>query len=306
MWSRPRLADRAPPPRRRQRGFALLLVIWVISLLAVLATSLLTDTRTQTLLVRNSLESARAGALAEAGVSLAINGLLDPNSQSRWPADGRERDISYDGGTIRVVITDENGKIDLNLASLEVLAGLFASRGLEPDLRASLLAEIDRRRSEASRSALPLLSGRQLLPANAPTPKAFNSVQELGSLPGLSRATFDRVLPFLTVYSQSGFVNPLTAPREVLEAIPGIDPPEVEALLAAQATPPGAAGGTAPTIPANLTQYLGQTAFSAATITATGVTAGGTTFVREAIVEVTNAPTQPYRIVEWRQPTGGS
>ena len=87
----------------------------------------MTDTRTQTLLVRNNLETARAASLAEAGVTLAINGLLDSDPATHWAPDGRPRQLSYGGGTITVVMKDENGKIDLNLAPPELLAAVKAS-----------------------------------------------------------------------------------------------------------------------------------------------------------------------------------
>ena len=305
MWSGP-VNNGVGAPAKSERGFALLLVIWVVSLLTVLATMLLSDTRNEALLVRNNLETARASALAEAGVTLAIAGLLDPNPSTRWSADGTPHRIAYDGGTVTVTMADENGKIDLNLAPLELLGSLFATQGLDSDLRGKLLAEIDRRRKAAAQLT-PLNFSRALIPLGGLSPRsAFYSVEDLRSIPDLNRAAFERLRPFLTVYSQSGHINPLTAPRQVLLAIPGINPLEVDALIAARkdfgtnlnpGSLPPLTGGQ---------QYLGFVGSGgAAAVTSEGVTAGGASFTREAIVSLTDAPLQPYRILEWRQPISG-
>jgi len=267
---------------------------------------LLADTRNDALLVRNNLETARASALAEAGVALAITGLLDPSPDTRWQPDGQPHQIPYGGGTIAVALVDENGKVDLNLSPLELLDSLFATRGIDADLRAQLVAEIDRRRKTSTQSS-PLTLGRIQVPiAGLSSRNAFYSVEDLRSVPGLTRADFERLRPFLTVFSQSGRINPLTAPREVLLAIPGINPVEVQALLEARTNfgtnlnpaslPPLTAGQ----------QYIGFVGSGGtATVISTGTTAGGASFTREAIVGVTNTPLQPYRIFEWRQPIDG-
>lgn len=61
---------------RRQRGLALVVVLWVLVLLALIAASFTYTTRTEVNLTRNLIEAARAEALADAGVNRAILGLL--------------------------------------------------------------------------------------------------------------------------------------------------------------------------------------------------------------------------------------
>ena len=58
--------------RVRQRGVALVLVMWVAVLLAVVASSFIVERRTETLVMRNSLSMARAEAIADAGVQRAV------------------------------------------------------------------------------------------------------------------------------------------------------------------------------------------------------------------------------------------
>src|SRR5476651_2679089 len=87
-------------------------------------------------------ETAQARALAEAGVFLSIPRLLDPTPETQWRPDGKERGIEYGGGAIRVTLQDEGGKIDLNAAPDELLAGLFDVLGVGPDEAARLVDAI--------------------------------------------------------------------------------------------------------------------------------------------------------------------
>jgi hypothetical protein len=71
-------------PRYEERGMALLLVIWVLALLSLLAAGLTVAARSEAVLVRNREQSAQAQAIAEAGVSLAILGLLEIDPAAQW------------------------------------------------------------------------------------------------------------------------------------------------------------------------------------------------------------------------------
>ena len=65
----------------RQRGIALLIVLWGLVLLAVIAVSFASGTRTETMLARNLVDNAKARALADAGVHRAIFELLAPQTK---------------------------------------------------------------------------------------------------------------------------------------------------------------------------------------------------------------------------------
>ena len=70
----------APPSEHGQRGIVLIAVLWVVTLLAIVAASFMTETRTDTRLARNLVDVAEAEALADAGVFRAIQELLTPKS----------------------------------------------------------------------------------------------------------------------------------------------------------------------------------------------------------------------------------
>ncbi len=63
------------------RGLALVIVLWGLVLLAVIAASFTSGTRTETMLARNLIENAKAEALADAGVYRAVHELLAPKSE---------------------------------------------------------------------------------------------------------------------------------------------------------------------------------------------------------------------------------
>src|SRR5258708_1971408 len=112
------------------------------------------NAQTELKVARNQYDTARARALADAGISLAIIGILDPTPETRWRAAGEEHAIIYGDGTIRVGVQDEAGKISLNNAPDEILANLFRTLGMSPVESAGLATAIaewkEMRRSEGA------------------------------------------------------------------------------------------------------------------------------------------------------------
>jgi general secretion pathway protein K len=290
-----------------ERGFALLFVIWVLALLAVLAATLGVVTRTEATIAHNRVELARARGIAEAGVTLAEYSMLDSALATQWHADGSARIEAYGGGSVTITLQDEAGKIDLNAAPLELIAGLIAV--LDIDDGAALAHEIvDRRAAFAEpagppRGAAPggftnRLRGGGVAFDMRRMP--FATVAELRLLPGMTRPAYERIRPFVTVYSASAKINPLTAPSEVLLSVPGVSPQEVGFLLAARAHGSEPTGVGVPTL-SGADRYVEPGNLRAVTIRAFAVTDAGGNFEREAVVMMTDVPLRPIRFVEWRQ-----
>ncbi|HEY1506418.1 MAG TPA: hypothetical protein VGF92_19085 [Stellaceae bacterium] len=291
----------APEP---QRGFALLLVIWVLALLALLAAGVAADTSSETVITRSHLDIASARDAADSGVSLAILGLLDPDPTKHLPADGRETSFRFGNRTVAVSIADESGKIDLNSAPSELIAGLADELGMEASDRDALLAGIAARRETFTKLvgnpalfSSPLFSSIGGADPGGLGTQPFADTSEIESLPGLPRGAAARLLPYLTVYSQRPTINPLTAPREALLAVPGISPEEVDFFFTARYQTnfekPALSG---------VDRYIGVTPMRAVTVTAKA-RSGTASFTREAVVLISgNLPTGPYRILRWQQP----
>jgi general secretion pathway protein K len=305
----------------RQRGFALLAVLWISVLLGLLAAGLLAETATETRLARNLVEGAKARALAEAGVALALQRLAGGEEAEALVPDGRAYPFAYGEGAIVVSVQDEGGKINLNQAAPDLLAALFLALGADEELARRLAdAVVDWRDADAVRGpagaeeADYLAAGLGWLPRNAP----FQAIDELRLVIGMPAALAARAAPLVTVHSRSERVDPMTAPAAVLLALPGARPAEVEAWLvrrAALAEAPPAP--TAPTAPARSpragrgrvaeTPPFGEDYLRVSsrrdtfTIRAEARTAGGAGAALEALVRMQRGQEAPYRVLAWRR-----
>jgi general secretion pathway protein K len=282
------LRQRARTPIR-QRGFALVAVLWLILALALLGGAFLRQARGHSRLALTQLESARAEALADAGVERAKLALLAVDPASAWRADGRPYALAIDGGTVTVSLQDEAGKIDLNRAGEAVLQGLFQQAGRSPTAAQALADAVadfrdadDDRRPNGAEAADYAAAGESFTAKNA----AFATTDELRHVLGMDDALFRQVAPYVTVDSPRRTVNPATASALVLRALPNLESGQVDALLEARTTDDPSA------------LALGITT---ATIRADAVTAGGGRFIREAIIRRTTDPLRPFDVLSWRQ-----
>ena len=271
-----------------QRGIALVAVLWGLAILSIIAAAFLADTRSQGTIARNLMENAKAQALADAGVYRAIAGILSIDPAIAWRADGTAYQLSLGEGEVLITIADEGGKVDINRAQDRLLRELFEGSGMPENDAAALIDAIrdfadrdDDRRPAGAEDDDYVAAGLEWGAKDAP----FEAVEELQQVLGMSRPLYDRLAPFLTVYSGRAQVNPVVAPREVLMAMPGLGEEQVDALLARRAE------GDA------RVRSVG-TAF---TIRAAAVTSGGGQFIREAVVQRTADRRNPYLIREWRQ-----
>ena len=202
--------------RRAERGAALLIVLWMLLLLSLLAAAFLSMTRADLAIARNGIESARARALADAGVTRAVLAVADADPERRWRADGTRYAWRFGGGTVTVTIVSESGKIDLNTAPEPVLESLFHSAGADDAASARLADAALARRAAAPDPQMAAAGG-----AIDPGAPAFAAIEDLGSLPGIAASVLHGALPLVTVYSGTTTVDPMSAPRGVLLALPG-------------------------------------------------------------------------------------
>src|SRR5579863_87167 len=72
----------------RNRGFALLIVLWTLVLIAFIVGNLTARGRTEIRIASNLASNAAAQAAADGGVYQAIYNLSDPQPDRRWPLDG--------------------------------------------------------------------------------------------------------------------------------------------------------------------------------------------------------------------------
>ena len=214
------------PFASRQRGVALLLVLWACTLLVILLGGYAALARTEGLQARYQFAQTQAHYAAEAGVMRAIYGLQDPVLKQRWVGDGRPYAFHYDGANVTVSAIGEGGKVDLNAATPEVLQGLFHAAGLEQAQAQIVAGRVVAWRTQPSlegeadaQRAAYTVAGRNYGPRNGP----FASVEELQMVLGVTPALYRTVAADVTVWSGNPSPDPNIAPPLALAAIPGMD-----------------------------------------------------------------------------------
>lgn len=286
---------------RREHGLALVLVLWVLSLLAIIAGGFVFSTRTHTVLSGNLVSLAQAEALADAGVHRALYEMQIPRPElERWRGDGRPHLWEYQGNVIQITISDESAKIDLNTANELLLKLLFRYAGLD-DAAAGVLLDVlidwrdadSLRRPNGAEAEDYIAAGRKYTPTN----QRFRSIAELRQILGMNDDIYRRIANLITVYSNQPGFNSAIASRELLLAIPGADPAQVDAFIVARdAIQPGQ---PKPIFPVAQAFHSGDS--SVLSIRAEARMVDNTTFIREAVVRLP-VPGRQVLYLAWRAP----
>jgi len=270
--------------RDRQRGIALILVLWLTILLTVVGGSFAYGMRNEALAARNSLSLAQARALADGAIYRTVFELMRPRFAEAWSADGTVHAWDENGSHIAVNALDESGKIDLNTAPDGLIKGLLQTAAeVDADTAARLIDVIDDwkdaddlRRPNGAEAPDYQAAGLSYKPANAP----FESIAELQRVLGMTPAIYGRIADSLTVHSRMAGINPAFASRAVLLAVPGATPEIVDTYIAQRRD---ALAAKLPAPPFPVPGIVGAT-LNLWRIRAEVTMADGVTFAREAVV----------------------
>lgn len=212
------------PGPTRERGFALLIVLWAVVLLALLATQLAATGRTEVQLASNLRAAAVAEAAADGAVQAAAFHLLDPANP--WAADGTDRTLPVPGGAVAIRIENEAGKVNPNLADADLLRALLLRVGAEGQAAGTLAAAIvdwrtpaTPQRTLAAKAAAYGASGLAYGPPGAP----FADLEELGAVLGMTPALLARLAPYASVLTDAEPDYAVAAPpvRQALRDVSG-------------------------------------------------------------------------------------
>ncbi|MFM8332283.1 MAG: general secretion pathway protein GspK, partial [Candidatus Methylumidiphilus sp.] len=226
---------------RRQRGVALVVVLWMVSLLTIMAASFSLSTQRNTGLVNNAQDRARGLALADAGVHYALLMLSLPDPAQRWRGDGTPYAAQLPGGRVLLAIFDETGKVDINAASPQTLRILIAKVHGNAEEAAALADKIvDWRDGDSLRGVNGAeaedyrADGKPYVPQN----KNFQALEELQMVLGITPALYKKLEPLLTIYTGLDGVNPLKATAEALQLLLGWDAKTAADYIQARRTAP--------------------------------------------------------------------
>jgi general secretion pathway protein K len=289
---------------RRERGIALVLVIWLVTLLLVIAGSFTYAMRTDARASRNAAAIARGESLAQAAVARSLMELFKPpGSPEGWRRDGSLREWSFDGTPVAVRLSDESAKIDVNTANPELLKGLFRYAGLPEEEAVKLLDAIldwrdpdSLKRPFGAEEAEYSQAGLKGRPANFP----FQSTEELQLVLGMRPEVFQRIAPMITVYSRQPGVNPHLASRNALLAIPGVTPEQVDQYLGERER--ARAEGRAMPVFTAAGAYATYAQATSITVRAEVELERGISITREAVAMLTpQFPRRPWTLLAWRE-----
>ena len=294
---------------RRQRGAALLLVLFGLMLLAGLTIAFATTTRTSLVQSRNLGEQARARHLAEAALWATLHAVETGALDLRPDADGVVRHaVTFDGAAIAVALVPENARVDLNQAGESLVATALRAAGASAAEAGREAARIldwrdrdDAQRPEGAEAAAYRRAGLDHAPRN----DGFAAVDEVRRVLGLGEVRFRALAPLVTVHGFSDALDPMTAPPSLLAALPAADPIALQALLAARvARAAGESNVPVPVVPgAEALLAPGPNLAWTVRIEVGGEAA--VRFRREAVVWFGSDGDLPFRVIEWRAPGYG-
>jgi general secretion pathway protein K len=191
--------------RRRDAGFALIIVLWTLGLLALIGTQILASGRSDAQMARNLLDNAELEAATNGAIQQAIFRLID-RSDRRWLADGAEHVTRVGSATIEIRVDDEGGKVNPNIASEALLQALLLRVGANGTTAASLAAAIldwrtsgTQPRPHGAKAAQYLAAGRDYGPPGTD----FVGLDELRGILGMTPELLARLEPHMTVFSDS-------------------------------------------------------------------------------------------------------
>lgn len=222
----------------RQTGMALVLVLWFVALLSILAIGFSRSVRTEIKIAHNLMEDTRDRHLAEAAVQMGIHELLK-SDQDEFPSlvSGVSKGFLFDGRKLSYAIQDERGKVDLNQAPDELLLNLLQLAGAEDSQASGILDAIadwrddnDLRRLNGAELEDYEEAGLKAFPSN----RAFVSIAELQQVIGIDTELYNSLKPNITVHGFNEQINPQSAPKKVLEALPEVSTAEIDEIIAAR------------------------------------------------------------------------
>src|SRR5882724_812841 len=278
-----------------RRGVVLVTVLWSIALLSALAMAAAVTFRGFAGLMTVERDRVQADALLSAGIETAA-GIID--SLGDAPLMDIETRVNLTTGSARLRLNDEGGRIDVGKAPAAVLAALLQSVGA-PEAAAKDVAQRIVERRYPRKAARPDPTPRSTNSAAKPpeTGQPFSDVRQLLLVPGMAPEWVAAIEPLATVFGGET-INPLTAPRGVIAALPGVDKDQVEAFVRARRSTPADADRISRMVGA-AQQYLAAKPPRVASVELMAELVDGYAVAVRSVIVVLPQDSQPYRVLLW-------
>jgi general secretion pathway protein K len=205
-----RTASRTAPgrlsqlPPGGQRGFALLIVLWVLVLIAFITAHVTASGRTEIRIAGNLSANAAAQAAADGGIYQAIFNLSDPRPERRWALDRAAHEVQIGRSRVTLQLEDEDARINPSYGSTALLEALLRVVGSDPGSAAGLANAIAEWVGSArQRPPVALLAEYQAIGLDyGPPGTPLESLDELARVRGMTPALLAALRPHLTLFGQ--------------------------------------------------------------------------------------------------------
>jgi len=228
----------------KKKGFALLVVLWIMVILMVIVLSFSLMSRTDSHATIHFKETIEKRYIAEAGMQRALMELFHRGIyKNKQPVMEGNEPVRVDGtrysgqlGSDRYTfeIVEESGKINLNMlndSSAVILNTLLINLGVSKEDADTIVDSIldwkdsdELHRLHGAESDYYMTLPNPYRSKNA----AFETIEELLMVKGMTPEILygneqkPGICDFITVRSRTGGINVNTAPKEVLAALPGM------------------------------------------------------------------------------------
>jgi len=203
---------------RTRSGVALIAVLWLVAAMSLIIAGVVRSVRGEIQTAGLQRQAAVASALGDAAILLALQNMHAVQKEPRGTF--QVIPVQFEGQTRDVLVQPLNGLIDINNASVQLLAEMYRhAGGLRPDAAQTL--------------AQATVDTRQLKSAKGVT-QGFDAIEDLLRVPQMTYDLYVKVADLITadLRDGSGRVNALAAPVGVLQVLTGGDAPRAASLVA--------------------------------------------------------------------------
>jgi general secretion pathway protein K len=205
--------------QKSQQGLALLVVLWMISIMLMISASLLYSVKVESALTHYQRERAISHAHSEAALRYAIQQLLLNKPQREIKNLFKPFTWTFEDSQAEIHIVAENGLIDLNKAPRNLLKKLLIQNGVQEEKYRRLLDRIADFKDKDNLNRLNGAEDPDYIEAGFPAgakDAPFERIEELQQVLGIDVVLYRKLKKYLTVNAQSKGINPMLAPRHIL------------------------------------------------------------------------------------------
>lgn len=203
----------------RQRGIALIAVLWVTAFLTIIASTVAFQSRSSLQMTKNRVDMLKVTQAAEGAILITVADLVNAPEKFANFSRGKFNQFVVDNIEVEISLFDESGKVDLNTAPAAILQALMLEVGADENLGFRVANAIidwrdpdDAVRVDGAEDAQYFAAGLSYGSKDEP----FQRIEELSLVYGVTPQIYAALSPHVTVHSQDFGVN-LTAASPLVQ-----------------------------------------------------------------------------------------